>query len=46
MFERAVVGAFGIIGKNAGGQFSHVEMIADTVATDAFARARFIAAVA
>ncbi len=46
MFERAVVGSFGAVGENSGGQFAHFEMIADTVATDAFAVAWFVAAVA
>ena len=46
MLEGAVIGALRIVGKTAGRQLPHVQMIAYTFATVTFAGARFITAVA
>lgn len=46
MFEGTVIGAFGIGRKTAGGQLSVFNVILQAIAAKAFARARFIAAVA
>jgi hypothetical protein len=46
VLEAAVVGALGVLGKAAGGQFPHPQVIRDALAAKAFATAWFVAAVA
>lgn len=46
MLKGAVVGSFGIVWKAAGGKLSHVQMIADAPATDAFFGTGLITAIA
>jgi len=46
MLEGAVVSALGFVRKTAAGQFAHLEMVAQALATDAFSGAGAVAAVA
>jgi hypothetical protein len=45
-FEAAVVGSFHLIGKTAGRELAHTEMVLQTLAAEALSRAPAIAAVA
>jgi hypothetical protein len=45
MFERAVVGPFGIVGKAAAGKLPALEVIAETFAAQSLARTGVISAV-
>ena len=46
MFERPVVGSFGIFGKDAGRQLAAAQVVLQAITTHPFARARLVGAVA